>query len=637
MMPNAAAVGLIAIGIGLAGCLAGIASACAGIRSGKRLLQQPGPRSGKSLLLAAGIYGWLGYCIYGAGQLFSPPEVSAAEYWRDASFAEIALAGMAFALALLFGAYVALTSRYSRKGERPYVTLLLLSVISGFGNASMIFVVNAAIALTGSARLALLPYFVLGMLLFVCGQRLLRFRLIRMTNGMVYDKRMEILDAILGAPYEKVERLERGKIETSLNNDTEIVSAFANRLVSIGTWTVTIIAGFVYLALLHGPGFLLSLAVVAAASGAFYAILRSADKLWEQTRDIQNVFFKLIHDLIYGFKELYLHRGKARDFREEMGNRCASYRDKRMKAEGKVAAVIVVGDLLFAAVIGSVVFAFPLLFAGIGTDELRSFVFVFLYMAGPLTSILNSLPELFQARISWRRLKRMSEELAALRGRRTAPEISLEETGLALRLENAVYAYGGHEEEQAFAVGPIDLELRSGELIFIVGGNGSGKSTLAKLITGLYEPKDGTVTLNGKRLHAGDIGDYVSTIFSDAYLFDRLYGIDFAAKEREAQTYLALLGLQDKVSIQDGRFSTTRLSTGQRKRLALLVSYLDDKPICLFDEWAADQDPEYREFFYTSLLPDLRSRGKCVIVITHDDRYFGMADRLIKLEMGKIA
>ncbi|MNN47971.1 ABC transporter ATP-binding protein YojI [compost metagenome] len=129
----------------------------------------------------------------------------------------------------------------------------------------------------------------------------------------------------------------------------------------------------------------------------------------------------------------------------------------------------------------------------------------------------------------------------------------------------------------------------------------------------------------------------MSTIFSDAYLFDRLYGIDYAEKEKEAQVYLRLLGLQDKVTIRDGQFSTTRLSTGQRKRLAMLVSYLDDKPICLFDEWAADQDPEYRAYFYTTLLPDLRSRGKCVIVITHDDRYFDMADKLIKLEMGKIA
>ncbi|USB33498.1 cyclic peptide export ABC transporter [Paenibacillus sp. YPG26] len=636
-MPNAALIWLVILGAGLLAAMGSIVIALAGIRSGKRQRIADARGVTGSLLIGAGFFGWFGYCVYDSAWLFSSSGRSAAKLWADASLTEVFVAGSVFALGLLFGVYLALTFRYPKAGERPYAALLLLSIISGVGNASMIFVLNAAIAAQGDARLQLLPYFVLGMLVFICGQRLLRSRLIRLTNEMVYEKRMQIVDTILGAPYEKMEALERGKIETSLNNDTEIVSAFANKLVSIGTWTVTILAGFVYLALINLAGFLLSIGVVTLASAGFYAVLRSADKLWGQARDIQNVFFKFIHDLIHGFKELYLHRNKATAFRDDMGDTCGSYRDKRMKAESKVAGVIVFGDMLFAAVIGTVVFTFPLLFIGIGGGELRSFVFVFLYMAGPLTSILNSMPELFQARISWSRLRNISEELSALQEKRAVPDVPDPALGLELRLEEAVYAYGGQDGDKSFAVGPVDLALRSGELIFIVGGNGSGKSTLAKLLVGLYEPKGGSMRLNGVPLNAGEIGDYVSTIFSDAYLFDRLYGIDFAEKEEEAQAYLQLLGLQEKVTIRDGHFSTTRLSTGQRKRLAMLVSYLDDKPICLFDEWAADQDPEYRAYFYTTLLPDLRSKGKCVIVITHDDRYFDMADKLIKLEMGKIA
>lgn len=615
------------IGLGLLWNTAGIAWTLLGIRKGKRQPNNADKGRGKwsRTLFVAVFYGWLGYCLY--------------DLWKGSSELERIAITEISALFLLFGVYLALTSYYPKTNERPYVTMTLLGIASGIGNASMIFVVNAAIWDTGGVKVSLLPLFVLGMLFFIYGQKLLRSRLIRMTNGIVYDKRMEILSAVLNAPYENVEAMERGKIETCLNNDTETVSSFANKMVSIGTWSVTIAAGFIYLALINLPGFLLSLGVVIAASGAFYAIIRSANQLWEQTRDIQNVFFKFIHDLIYGFKELYLHRNKARDFREDMGGNCADYRDKRMKAESKIANVVVVGDLLFAAVIGTVVFAFPSLFPEMRQEALRSFVFVFLYMAGPLTSILNSLPEMFQARISWKRIRSFSEELSGIRGRESIYELVTEASRadeVTLRLEEAVYEYG-RSEERTFAVGPIDYEFRSGELTFIVGGNGSGKSTLAKLITGLYEPNEGSVTLNGVRMNAGDIGVHVSTIFSDAYLFDRLYGIDFEAKEREAQHYLQLLKLEDKVSIQDGRFSTTKLSTGQRKRLALLVSYLDDKPICLFDEWAADQDPEYREFFYATLLPDLRSQGKCVIVITHDDRYFGLADKVIKLEMGQIA
>lgn len=625
------------LGLALLWAVAAIVYALADIRKGIRRKEENGKRNWLLAPFACLFYGWLGYCLFEINRLRSQ-DIEAVGYWSGAPLWHVLLAAGVFALFVLAGAYFVVTQHYPKRRERPYASMLLLSVVSGFGNASMIFVVNAAISQSGTVGTSLFPFFVMGMLLFVYGQKLLRTRLIRMTNGIVYDKRMDVLDAVLNATYGHFEAMERGKIEACLNNDTERVSAFANRLVSIGTWTVTIGAGFVYLALINVPGFALSLIVVAAASAAFYGIVRSANRLWEETRDIQNVFFRFIQDLVHGFKELYLHRNKALDFRDEMSGSCAAYRDKRIAAEDKIANVVVIGDLLFASVIGLVVFAFASLFASMDDAQLRSFVFVFLYMAGPLTSILNALPELFQARISWDRMKRFAEELPALSGRletRNDP-ISSGESGLMLRLEEASYAYR-LGEEASFAIGPIDYEFRSGELIFIVGGNGSGKSTLAKLLTGLYEPGSGSVKLNGEPIAAGDIGNYVSTIFSDAYLFDRLYGIDYAEKEQEAQRCLELLGLKDKVTIQSGRFSTTRLSAGQRKRLALLVSYLDDKPICLFDEWAADQDPEYRAYFYMNLLPDLRSRGKCVIAITHDDRYFGLADKVIKLEMGQIA
>lgn len=130
-------------------------------------------------------------------------------------------------------------------------------------------------------------------------------------------------------------------------------------------------------------------------------------------------------------------------------------------------------------------------------------------------------------------------------------------------------------------------------------------------------------------------GSY-STVFADFYLFDKLYGISYEGKETEIQRYLEILQLSDKVQIQDGKFSTTKLSTGQKKRLALLVTYLEDRYIYLFDEWATDQDPEFRLFFYDSLLPELKFKGKCVIAVTHDDRYFNLADRVIKMDLDKM-
>jgi putative pyoverdin transport system ATP-binding/permease protein len=176
--------------------------------------------------------------------------------------------------------------------------------------------------------------------------------------------------------------------------------------------------------------------------------------------------------------------------------------------------------------------------------------------------------------------------------------------------------------------------------VFLVGGNGSGKTTLAKVLAGLYAPESGEIRLNGRTVTASDREAYrqhFSVVFADFYLFERLVGLGRPDLDAQATQYLRHLRLDTKVSVTEGAFSTTELSQGQRKRLALLTAYLEDRPVYLFDEWAADQDPVFKKVFYTQLLPELKARGKTVLVISHDDRYFGMADRVIRLDYGKLA
>src|SRR5690606_6972969 len=173
-------------------------------------------------------------------------------------------------------------------------------------------------------------------------------------------------------------------------------------------------------------------------------------------------------------------------------------------------------------------------------------------------------------------------------------------------------------------------------ILFIVGGNGSGKSTFAKLLTGLYEAEEGTVFVNDTPIPRAQLGEYFSAIFSPCYLFEKLYNIDTENKKDLIAKYLDILGLKHEVDVKDNKYTSIYLSGGQRKRLALLQSYLEDAPICLFDEWAADQDPEYRNFFYRELLPEMRSLGKIIIAITHDDHYFDVADCVVKMKQGKL-
>ncbi|WP_280501295.1 ATP-binding cassette domain-containing protein [Nocardia farcinica] len=194
-------------------------------------------------------------------------------------------------------------------------------------------------------------------------------------------------------------------------------------------------------------------------------------------------------------------------------------------------------------------------------------------------------------------------------------------------------------EDDGFTLGPVDLVFEPGQITFVVGGNGSGKSTLAKLITGLYVPRTGTVSLNGEAIDHQNIEwfrQHSSAIFTDFHLFEDYLGFDRPGIDEEVRHYLRELRLDDKVDVRNGTLTTIALSQGQRKRLALLTALLEDRPIYVFDEWAADQDPKFREVFYNEILDELKRRGKTVIVITHDDRYFDRADRLVKLEFGKV-
>jgi putative ATP-binding cassette transporter len=202
-----------------------------------------------------------------------------------------------------------------------------------------------------------------------------------------------------------------------------------------------------------------------------------------------------------------------------------------------------------------------------------------------------------------------------------------------------MHNYPSEEKDEGFMLGPIDLTLRPGELVFFIGGNGSGKTTLAKLLLGLYAPEAGEIRLDGAVITEENRDHYrqlFTAVFSDFYLFDSLLGIETPQLDEQALGYLKRLQLTQKVQVNDGVLSTTNLSQGQRKRLALLTAYLEDRSIYLFDEWAADQDPLFKQVFYYELLPELKAQGKTVLVISHDDRFYEVGDRIIKLEYGKI-
>jgi cyclic peptide transporter len=294
---------------------------------------------------------------------------------------------------------------------------------------------------------------------------------------------------------------------------------------------------------------------------------------------------------------------------------------------------------MLLVVLGAVCFAVPRIFPDITTFTLMSFIMILLYLIGPVNNILAAIPAIVQIRVSWGRVHTFERDIPANIDPGEIPAILPSKNVVErIKAKGVMFKYESENEEEPFSIGPIDFEARKGEITFIIGGNGSGKTTLAKLLTGLYTPDKGYIQIEGKEIENRHMGEYFSTVFSDFHLFEKLYDVDLSKKEKEAdaEKYINLLRLEDKVEMKENSFSTIDLSGGQRKRLALLQCYLEDAPIYLFDEVAADQDPEFRKFFYRDLLKRMKKEGKIVIAITHDDHYFDVADKIIKMDMGKI-
>jgi putative ATP-binding cassette transporter len=550
----------------------------------------------------------------------------------------IIYAGLALAIVIpVFYLYLVFSMFFVNPDEIPYFNLAGLSAVSGLGNSVIIMTINTAVNRDDRVESGLIIYIIVGLAVFAVCSMISRNQLVVYTNQLVFDKRMEITDKILHMPYEDFEAMEEGNIQAALNNDTETISSSVNIIISGLTSVISLICCFIYLGNLNMYGLVFSIVAISVAASAFYFVSMTVNKVWERTRDIQNSFFKYIDDLISGFKELYLNKRKKSAFREDMKDTCENYKTSRSYGDIKFVGVTVMGELLYTSIIGIVVFIFPLLFSDVDNATLASYVLIYLYMSGAVNVILNAIPNIVRIKISWKRVNKIlagfsykSEEESASTNIHSTQKIELD-------VKDIVYEYRSEEDDSsAFSVGPVNCSFKTGEVTFIAGGNGSGKSTLAKLITGLYRPQSGSITFNGNKVEPSELGKYSYAIFSDFHLFDKLYGIDSDGRSDEIKDQLKKLHMQDKVEIIDGAFSTTKLSTGQRKRLALMLCYLEDKPICIFDEWAADQDPEFRELFYKKILNELKNKGKCIIAITHDDRYFNLADKIIRMERGQV-
>ena len=526
---------------------------------------------------------------------------------------------------------------YSR---RTVILAIIVGIINGVCNAALLAIIHKALTSGREAPPNLLWGFIALWLILPASRVASQVTLSHLVQTAIYDLRMHLSRQMLGAPIRQLEEIGPHRLLATLNDD---VQAISNALVSIPTicmQSTILLTTLAYLGWLSWPVLIGVVIFMSVSMFTFQLAMGKASGYLRLAREDHDSLFRHFRSLIEGNKELKLHRSRRQSFMERVLEATArSYRRHNVLGAGIQTAAAGMGQIMFFLLIGLLVFVVPA-YTNTTTQVLTGYTLLLLFIMTPIEVLNMTVPTLFRANVALQKVDSMGLSLAA---KTTEKETAATSDALpaweTVELRGVAHTYYREAENSHFTLGPIDLTLTPGELVFITGGNGSGKTTLAKLLIGLYAPEKGELRINGEPVTDENRDWYrqhFTVVFSDFFLFDSLLGLEAPKLDEKAREYLAKLQLNHKLEVKDGVLSTTQLSQGQRKRLALLTAYLEDRSIYLFDEWAADQDPTFKQIFYHSLLPELKARGKTVIVISHDDRYYDIADRVIKLEDGKL-
>lgn len=527
-------------------------------------------------------------------------------------------------------------------------TALCASLVGGFGGAAQVALVHRALEQSPEQLPTIAWQFAALSVLVLMARWTSQLQFVRAGQSLLARLRRELSHGVARAEYRHLEELGASRLLGMLTDD---VSTIAHWIVSLPRFIVNgaIVLGCLgYLAFLSWPVFLLAASVVGLGSLAYHLAHSRALHQLRASRAKEDELFQHFRALFDGAKELRLHEPRRRQFLSELVDESIQAA-RSLQTEGMSINVrsACLAHFLFFMLIGAVVFGLsPLLH--LARDALSGYALVLLYMMLPLEVMLSAIPGMGRAQVALERIHQGLQELhERVLPESISPVVSATEAAqgfqsLTFRRTSWCYREG---QGDGFSLGPLDLELARGEVVFLIGSNGGGKSTLVKLLVGLYAPQAGEVLLNGRRVPCTTDDAYrglFSAVFSDFFLFDRLLGLGSGDPQgngdldSRARHLLERLRLSHLVRVAEGKLSTTSLSTGQRKRLALMVARLEDRPIYVFDEWAADQDPQYKDIFYRHILPELKAAGKAVLAITHDDRYFDLADRRIELNFGTL-
>lgn len=454
---------------------------------------------------------------------------------------------------------------------------------------------------------------------------------------LLYENEKKIFNQILKAPLILLEKFGKYRFYTAVE-DLRTFSSLPQTVTHTVNSVLMLILGVIYLFMLSVPSAFIVLALVVFVAVCYIIIMKSMSKQVADLKMYNEHYYKYIDDVMNGFKEL-----KLNIFRRDnlMNKFLATNRDLAKNLDFRINYIFLSINLVSQYGLYFVVAVILFLLPGLGllkTEDVISYVVIILFISGPINNLINLQQMYTQLIVSNKRIKKFIKDFHISFDEHVESERAISQFS-KLEYKNMSFSYEGVTKEASFTLGPINLEIKEGETIFIVGGNGSGKSTFINILTGLYEATGGDTILNGKKLPYKEkhkIQSLIAAVFTNNHIFSNNYDNYSIEKNKDYSDLLRVMKM-DKIVTDDKEVSARRqFSKGQSKRMSLIFALLENKPILVLDEWAADQDPHFRKFFYETLIPKLKAEGKTIIAVTHDDAYFNHADRIIKFDCGQI-
>jgi putative ATP-binding cassette transporter len=517
--------------------------------------------------------------------------------------------------------------------------LAAMTAIAAASITMLLGLVNEAAreASGGTVSMTLAARFVIASVLFAIAQNYSLVTASQDVERMLHRIRLRLFNEARRADLVTVERIGRAALHQTLIQETQILAQNTPMLLVGAQQIAMLVFLAAYLAWLSPTACAMAFGFAAFTLAVRFRRMVALGKSMQSAQEAELAVFDGLTDLMRGFKETRMSDVRAAGLLSDLRGTSARARSVQTGVKKRWGREFALLQSLFYALIGMMVFAAPLFAADYYQVVVEATV-VTLFIVGPVGTLAYVTPLVSQTEFALANIDAMEERLrAAADGVPEESAAALEHAPSSIALSSASFAYADRNGAATFAVGPIEAEFRAGEITFITGGNGSGKSTMLRLLTGLVPLGEGCLLADGAPVEPERMQSYrdqISAVFSDNHLSRRLYGIENGRAER-ANLLLERLEMAEKTAIRDGAFTTIDLSMGQRKRLALVTALAEDKRIIVLDEWAAGQDPYFRRVFYEEILPELKQQGKIVICVTHDDRWFGVAGRVLHMNDGR--